>query len=1006
MKQIMRVAPLLLLLFVVVLQGQDITKGSIAGVVRDPTGAVVPNATVKLTSPYGDRSTKTNSVGEYNFQNLVVGSGYVITVDSPGFVASKSPEISVGVNRQITQDFALQVGQAAQSVEVTATAAVAIDTSSATVGADLSETLYKNVPVGRNISAVIAMAPGVSDGGGSGVANPSINGASGLENEYVVNGANVTDPGFGGFGTFSRVFGSLGNGVNFDFIQEVQVKSGGFEAQYGQALGGVVNVLTKSGSNVFHGSFYSYFAPREFEATRPDVNRVVNNVTTRIVAAGNYDFGGDFGGYIKKDKLFFYGGFNPQYGYSYRAAAATVPLTGKPTGFANASLGTISVETRTLNYVGKINWNISSRHQLEGSVFGDPSITPTNFTRVSSLSSSDNLRESGLDYGSRTWTGRYNGALTNTWVVSANFSNYFNSFTESPKFNGYQVTDNTGIQEKTGPAKVSNGLGFLEGSESRVHEFSVTSSHNFRLLGSHTVDYGFQFEDVNYDDNQRYTGPNFQLPNLPAFGVAAGKTQFGATVIREHMGGVLTNPIVYRVTRGNYSPPGVAVLTRYGAGFIEDAYQLGTRITIKPGLRFEQQAETGTAFRYVFAHNWAPRIGVIVDPTGNRKSKFFANWGRFFEKIPLDIAVRSFSFESGIRGNLYKDQGAGNAPDLSPANYIPGGKLASSGGPDALTFVAGGTKAEYQDEVVGGYEHEFNSGFTFSGRFVYRHMRRIIEDISGINVTQNNAGVAQQYVVSNPSAKLDIFKNADPCTSGPKCDLSTGFTNIGDNPLGSDGRPDGFPNPSRIYKAMELIVSKRLTTNLQVYASYRLSKLYGNFEGSFRNDNGQQDPNISSLFDFTNTDGQLGFQTVPGVLPPNRTQQFKFFGNYQWKAFNFGAAWLIQSGTPITKLGAHPAYSNAGEIPLGPRGSLGRTDVTFPLDLHGDYTLKLGEKMRLKFLADLFNIGNQTRVVRVDQLFDLTPGTANPDFLKPDNQNFTYPYQRPFNARLAVRFDF
>lgn len=321
--------------------------------------------------------------------------------------------------------------------------------------------------------------------------------------------------------------------------------------------------------------------------------------------------------------------------------------------------------------------------------------------------------------------------------------------------------------------------------------------------------------------------------------------------------------------------------------------------------------------------------------------------------------------------------------------------------------MAGGTGAEYQDEVVGGYEHEFGGGFTVSGRFVYRYMRRIIEDISGINVTQNNAGVPQQYVVANPSAKLDIFKNADPCKPPAKgCDPDTGFTSVGDNPLGSDGRSDGFPNPSRIYKAMELILSKRFTNNLQLFASYRLSKLYGNFEGSFRNDNGQQDPNISSLFDFTNTDGQLGFQTVPGVLPSNRTHQFKFFGNYQWKAFNFGASWLIQSGTPITRLGAHPAYSNAGEIPLGPRGSLGNTETTFPLDLHGDYTWKIGENKRVKFLADLFNIGNQTRVLRVDQYFDLTPGTSNPDFLKPDNLLFSYPYQRPFNARLAVRFEF
>lgn len=1007
MKSAYRGLLLLFALAALMLQAQDITKGSINGAVRDATGAVVPGASVKLTSPYGDRETTTNAIGEYSFLNLVPGSGYEITVEHQGFSPAKASNLTVGVNRQTTRDFTVQVGTAATAVEVTAQGGSTIDLATTTVGADLTESLYKNVPVGRNISAVVAMAPGVSDGVGTGAANPSINGASGLENQYIVNGANVTDPGFGGFGTYSRVFGSLGNGVNFDFVQEVQVKSGGFEAQYGQALGGVVNVLTKSGSNSYHGSFYGYFAPRQFEAERPDVNQVVQNVGTRIVAAGNYDFGGDMGGYIWKDKLFWYGGINPQYGYSYRSVPATVPVTGLATGFGNASLGEINVPTHTLNYVGKINYNLGSRHQLEGSVFGDPSTISNGFTRVSSLASSDTLRQSGLDYGSRTWTGRYNGALTNTWVLSVNYSNYFNKFTENPNANGYQVSDQTGVQEKTGPALLYNGLGFVEGSESRVNELAATSSHIVNFFGNHTIDYGYQFEDVQYDDVRRYTGADFTLPNLPEFGTAAGKTQFGATVTREHMNGIVTNPIVYRVTRGDYSNPAVAVLTRYHSGFVQDAWQIGKRITIKPGIRFEQQAETGTAFRYVFAHNWAPRIGIIVDPTGNRKTKFFANWGRFYEKIPLDIAVRSFSFESGIRGNLYKDQGPGKSPDLSASNYISGGKLAGSGGPGALTFVAGGTKAEYQDEVVGGYDHEFANNFTFSGRFVYRHIRRIIEDVSGINVTQNNAGVTQQYVVANPSASLDIFKNAYPCTAGTSgCDASTGFTDIGSNPLGSDGVSDGFPNPYRIYKSMELMVSKRFSSNFQLYTSYRLSKLYGNFEGSFRNDNGQQDPNISSLFDFTNSDGLLGFQAIPGLLPSNRTHQLKLFTNYQWRAFNFGLAWNAQSGTPITKFGAHPAYDNAGEIPLGPRGSVGNTDATFPVDFHADYTMKIGERKSLKFVADLFNVFNETAVIRVDQFYQLNSTTLNPDYLKPDNQAFSYPYQRPFNARLAIRFDF
>src|SRR5690242_11161784 len=244
------------------LRAQDITKGSIAGVVRDSSGAVLVNARVRLDSPFGERTTTTSSTGEYTFTNLVVGSGYTLIVEQPGFATAKMPNLSVSVNQRTTADVTLQLGSTTQTVDVTSEATETIDLVTTTIGANIDESLYKNIPVGRNISSIIAMAPGAADGLGTGAANPSINGASGLENEYVINGANVTDPGFGGFGTYSRNYGSLGNGVNFDFIQEVQVKTGGFEAAYGQALGGVINILTKSGGNTYHGSFYSYFAPK------------------------------------------------------------------------------------------------------------------------------------------------------------------------------------------------------------------------------------------------------------------------------------------------------------------------------------------------------------------------------------------------------------------------------------------------------------------------------------------------------------------------------------------------------------------------------------------------------------------------------------------------------------------------------------------------------------------------------------------------------------------------
>ncbi len=998
------------------MQAQDVTKGNITGIVKDPSGMVIPGATVKLASPYGDKSTTTDGGGVYNFQNLVIGPGYTVEVDQPGFAPAIAKDLTVGVNQHTAYDFTLQIGTTATTVEVSSTSN-AIDMSTTTIGANIDETLYKNVPIGRNISAVMAMAPGVADSAGAGAANPSINGASGLENEYIINGANTTDPAFGGFGTFSRVYGPLGNGIDFDFVQEVQIQTGGFEAQYGEALGGVVNVVTKAGTNDFHFDAFEYFQPQQFEATRTNANPLLTSKKTFLAHQATLDYGADGGGRILKDKLFWYGGINPLYNTSYKQAD---PI------FANAALGAVAVRTTVYDYTGKVDYNLGTKHQFEGSVFGDPSSTP--FTFNQGLSSTfapgpvNTSTETKQEYGTRTWTARYNGTFTPNLGITINYSNYYNSFSDTPLLNGYEIVNNVPVQEKTGSANTYGGVGSNEASVAKVNQVTLATSHVFRLLGQHVLQYGYQFEDNVYDDVIRYTGADFVLPNLPALGPAAGQTVYGGIFTRQHeTSSNLSSPIVLKMTRGNYSSPNVSTDTRYHAGFIQDSWTFG-RITLKPGLRFEQQGMNGIQSRYSFAHNWAPRIGVIVDPFNDRKTKIDMSWGRFFEKIPLDMAIRALSFETGLTGAWFADPGSGNQPNLSPSSYVPGGSIAFQGDPSLLENVAPGTGAQFQDEVTAGAEHEFRNGITFTGRFVYRDLRRIIEDMSGINVTQALNGVPQLYVVGNPSTKTDLFQNVTACTSGANCNLGTGFTNFANGNefgFGADGKPDGFPNPSRIYKSMELIFSKRLPFyNATFYGSYVLSKLDGNFQGSFRSDNLQDDPNISSLFDFTNSDGVLTGQVIPGVLPSDRTHQLKLFGNFQWHAINVGLSFTPTSGTPISKLLDHPAYENSGEIPVcldgtftcvgGPRGAEGRTPWIFPFNVHLDYTWKLGERLRIKAVADMFNLFNEHAITHVAQAAEIngSPGTPNPDFLKPDLAGFANPYQNPFNARLALRFEF
>src|SRR6185295_10630419 len=155
------------------------------------------------------------------------------------------------------------------------------------------------IPVGRRVSDTLYLAAGVSSSGTAGRGNPSISGGSGLENQYVVDGANITNTGYGGLGSYSIIFGSLGNGTPYDFIKEIQVKTGGYEAEFGQATGGVVNVITKSGSNAFKGSAFGYSRPQSLASDYTTVQSIEGTVNT--VGSRLSDVGATVGGPILRN---------------------------------------------------------------------------------------------------------------------------------------------------------------------------------------------------------------------------------------------------------------------------------------------------------------------------------------------------------------------------------------------------------------------------------------------------------------------------------------------------------------------------------------------------------------------------------------------------------------------------------------------------------------------------------------------------------------------------------
>ncbi len=257
-----------MLLAVLVLAGVDHgwaqeTTGAVTGRVTDAQGLAIPGATVTLTGPQGAKSFTTDADGRYRAALLVPGT-YTVRAELQGFKTTEQKGVAVRLGQTIELSLAMQVGGVAETVEVTASSPI-VDTRSTTVGSVIDSQMLADIPVGRRFSDALYVAPGVTGSGSAGVANPSMAGGSGLDNTYVVDGVNITNAGYGALGSYSIVFGSLGNGTPYDFVKEVQVKTGGYEAEFGQAIGGVVNVVTKSGSNALSGSVFGYARPTGVE---------------------------------------------------------------------------------------------------------------------------------------------------------------------------------------------------------------------------------------------------------------------------------------------------------------------------------------------------------------------------------------------------------------------------------------------------------------------------------------------------------------------------------------------------------------------------------------------------------------------------------------------------------------------------------------------------------------------------------------------------------------------
>jgi len=1049
---------------------QSSTTGTVEGVISDPNGAVVPNATVTLSGPNLIRplTTTSDSNGAYRFLQVPPGRYTLETAATSGFGAYKQENIEVNLTKSTSVNVSVRASGAVGTVDVVATPE--IDQTTNVSGTNVSTEFFSNIPTSRTVQGLYTIAPTVARSGLRDASgrdrDPSVAGSSGPENSYILDGVTTTDPAFGGGGS----------NLPFEFVQEVQIKTGSYGADQGLSTGGVFNVITKAGGNEFHGDVFAYVANKHLVANTKNFAQTGSSPN----GYSEIDAGVDVGGPIIKNRLTFFAAFNPQYRTNF---------------FVTQTFRTpVQSKVSTPFYSGKLSWIINNANSFTFSTFGDFTKQKGHLFGGSGFGSDENAFQGVQETGGTNYSFRLNSNIKQNWIGEFSFGLHRqrnNIIPASPLDHGL-VTDNFAILNAGGtvvtpthtatippdcsvlvpPASCAgatyngNNTGFVD----FVFSPGGTLQRNFvrgdgfglyqnqsrnrweaaarlqNIWDQHTIKYGFEFYRNKYDINQLSSGPNAVFANPLGVGFNNGTDLSNRSVtgyrttnnysVCTTRGTVITCPsstaiaILQAAANAGTLPAGYTLNTTattittaeannnpflvrsttrvrdfelvaktntdVESWYVQDDYKVAKNFQLNIGVRWDFQQANGNEGAYLKLNNWfdnlQPRLGFTWDPTGKGKAKIYFNFARFVETpLPLDINVRAGSNDTQTDKNF--NVNLINAP--TTATVATGFNTRNLGA--EATPIDSGLKPQTVNEWTAGFEYQLKSNLTFGFRGIYRPQGSVIEDGSFDD--------GDHYFLFNPGEPL-----APGSAGGPTG--NTEYKACADPSIGCFGRA------RRFYRAIEFTLNRRFSNNVSFNASYVYSSLIGNYEGLFRNDNGQSDPNITSLFDLVSL-----LKNTYGRLPNDRPHQLKFNGSYQtpFKLVVSGN-FYAQSGIPFNALIPHPVYGN-NEGFLNPRGTtivpnsgfnggvasaIGktRTPFTWNVDLGVYYPVKLSESMQLRFTADWFNVTNTQRAVTLDQTFTINSGvTGVPPVTNPFFGSGLI-FQYPSALRLGAKFTF
>ena len=1049
-------------------RAQD-TRGRLMGVVTDQaTKAPLAGVTVVLQGLQGEDATLTDDQGHYEFQDLVIGTYAVRFYNSTSTtgtnVVRENLPVSAGATLRV--DAAISAEAAAQETYVIEKKAAALDVGSARLGLTIGEDYMATMPLDRTFGDLVLKAPGAFLESSGGV---SIAGASGLENVYVMDGLNVTGMEYGDImNKTSNASG--GSNLTLDFVKELQVSTGGYRAEYGGAMGGVVNIVTKSGTNELHGSAFMYWSPYFMASDPKQVTHSGTVLSGRDQPDYDTNVGVEVGGPIIKDKLFFWVGFAPRLEKSHYFRDVT-PLVEGADGMAAAdqSGATVALRTRTnelrqsYQYGAKIDFIPAPDQKLTLSVFG----TPTASDHVRNLSGDEanndpmwaleRIHKDNTDimatYMAQFLERRLRldasaGLHRETYSDESPYGN-LNALNQLELHSGaslYNYEPIPGCAPVTtasgatfDPCPVGdNAGGYHTGGFGQVKSYTGNRyMADVKLTGQfakNEVKIGAHAELNTFDQTRYYSGPlgdRALIQIFPAGGVLAPWTFFTlpkGTYASQFDPNRGNDPSpLYDPTMGYYKDALVAdVKSVNTAYFIQDSYHPLTNLTIDLGLRYENQTMYDfSGNEFMSLNNLGPRIGAVYDPTNDGRSKVFANFGQFYETVPMNLAARYFGGE-GIALPVYDvnscnppiSQWTGKGGEWKGCTQL-GTQFANAGSPYP---VQANLKGQYHNEIVAGAQRAVWEDLVVGLTYTHRWLGAIIEDGSAdanLQAVLANPGDVPQSAIDSVQNNINAqMRSLATATDAQKPIIQAQIDNLSTElqALKTLGKE---PKPERTYDALTLTASKRLARNWLFQGSYTYSRLIGNYNGLYDADNSYFAPNGGNAYDtpdlVLNKRGPLANDRPHSGHVDAAYQLPTHAGTWTW-----GLSFSAFSGIPRNYVGA--LFSGQQLVFLLPRGSAGRTPAVTQTDFKIAYRRELSKTTAIEAFFNLFNIFDQRTALQMDDnyTFDaaapIVNGTVNDlKYAKnaaglpiQKNPNFGQPlaYQPPFHGQMGLRFIF